>query len=52
MPLTYMNDSGRSVGEAMRFFKLDLKAVVVMHDELDLAPGKAQDKSRRRQRRS
>jgi peptidyl-tRNA hydrolase, PTH1 family len=40
MPQTYMNDSGQSVGEAMRFFKLDLKAVVVLHDELDLAPGK------------
>ena len=40
MPQTYMNDSGQSVGEAMRFFKLDLKDVVVLHDELDLAPGK------------
>jgi PTH1 family peptidyl-tRNA hydrolase len=40
MPQTYMNDSGQSVGEAMRFHKLDVKAVVVLHDELDLAPGK------------
>ena len=40
MPTTYMNDSGRSVGEAMRFFKLGLDAVIVIHDELDLAPGK------------
>ena len=40
MPQTYMNDSGQSVGQAMRFYKLDLKAVVVLHDELDLAPGK------------
>jgi PTH1 family peptidyl-tRNA hydrolase len=40
MPHTYMNESGRSVGEAMRFHKLDLKAVVVIHDELDLAPAK------------
>ena len=40
MPQTYMNDSGQSVGEAMRFHKLDLHAVVVLHDELDLAPGK------------
>ncbi len=40
MPQTYMNDSGQSVGEAMRFHKLDLTAVVVLHDELDLAPGK------------
>jgi PTH1 family peptidyl-tRNA hydrolase len=35
-----MNESGRSVGEAMRFYKLDLPDVVVFHDELDLAPGK------------
>jgi len=40
MPQTYMNDSGQSVGEAMRFHKLDLNGVVVLHDELDLAPGK------------
>jgi PTH1 family peptidyl-tRNA hydrolase len=40
MPQTFMNESGQSVGEAMRFLKLDVKAVVVLHDELDLAPGK------------
>lgn len=40
LPQTYMNESGQSVGEAMRFHKLDLKAVVVLHDELDLAPAK------------
>ena len=39
-PLTYMNESGRSVGEALRFYKLTPDAVVVLHDELDLAPGK------------
>jgi len=39
-PQTYMNESGQSVGEAMRFHKLDLGAVVVLHDELDLAPAK------------
>jgi PTH1 family peptidyl-tRNA hydrolase len=39
-PQNYMNESGQSVGEAMRFFKLDVKAVVVLHDELDLAPAK------------
>jgi peptidyl-tRNA hydrolase, PTH1 family len=44
MPQTYMNESGRSVGEAMRFYKLDLGAVVVMHDELDLAPAKVRVK--------
>ena len=43
-PQTYMNESGRSVGEAMRFYKLDLSAVVVIHDELDLAPAKARIK--------
>ena len=43
-PQTYMNESGRSVGEAMRFFKLDLGAIVVVHDELDLAPGKVRVK--------
>src|SRR5687767_3840507 len=39
-PQTYMNESGRSVGEAIRFYKLDLADVIVFHDELDLAPGK------------
>lgn len=44
MPQTYMNESGRSVGEALRFYKLDLGAIVVMHDELDLAPAKVRVK--------
>jgi PTH1 family peptidyl-tRNA hydrolase len=39
-PETYMNDSGRSVAEAQRFFKIPLDDVVVFHDELDLAPAK------------
>lgn len=39
-PETYMNKSGQSVGEAMRFFKLTPGDVVVFHDEIDLAPGK------------
>ena len=39
-PQTFMNDSGRSVGEAMRFFKIRLEDVVVFYDELDLAPGR------------
>ena len=39
-PETYMNLSGQSVGEAMRFFRLDPADVVTFHDELDLAPGK------------
>jgi PTH1 family peptidyl-tRNA hydrolase len=39
-PQTFMNLSGQSVGEAMRFYKLTPADVVVFHDELDLAPGK------------
>ena len=37
-PHTYMNESGRSVGAALRFFKLDVGDVTVFHDELDLVP--------------
>ena len=44
-PQTYMNLSGRSVGPAMRFFKLPLDAVVVIHDEIDLAAGKLKVKT-------
>ena len=43
-PATYMNESGRSVGEAMRFYKLELDALTVFHDELDLAPFKVKVK--------
>lgn len=43
-PMTFMNLSGQSVGEAMRFFKLEPADVTVFHDELDLAPGKARVK--------
>jgi len=39
-PQTYMNESGRAVGEALRFFKLAPEDVVVLYDEIDLAPGK------------
>lgn len=39
-PATFMNESGRSVGEALRFYKLGTEALTVFHDELDLAPGK------------
>jgi len=39
-PETYMNESGRAVAEAMRFFKIPLGGVSVFHDELDLAPAK------------
>ena len=43
-PQTYMNDSGRSVGAALRYAKLDLGSLIVIHDELDLAPGKVRVK--------
>ncbi|WP_062762374.1 aminoacyl-tRNA hydrolase [Falsirhodobacter sp. alg1] len=39
-PDTFMNLSGQSVGEAMRFWKMAPADVIVFHDELDLAPGK------------
>lgn len=38
-PQTFMNLSGQSVGEAMRYLKLTPADVIVLHDELDLAPG-------------
>ncbi len=44
-PQTFMNRSGQSVGEAMRFYKLESTDVVVFHDELDLAPGKVRVKA-------
>ncbi len=37
-PATFMNESGRSIGEAMRFFKLTPEDVTVFYDELDLDP--------------
>ncbi len=39
-PETYMNNSGRSVGQAVRFYKLAPADVIVIHDEIDLAAGK------------
>ncbi|RUO99492.1 aminoacyl-tRNA hydrolase [Hyphomicrobium sp.] len=44
-PETYMNESGRAVGEAMRFLKIPLADIYVFHDELDLAPGKVKVKA-------
>jgi peptidyl-tRNA hydrolase, PTH1 family len=41
-PQTYMNESGRSVGAAVRFFKLEPDALLVVHDEADLEPGRLQ----------
>lgn len=43
-PETFMNLSGQSVGEAMRFYKLEPGDVTVFHDELDIAPGKCRVK--------
>lgn len=43
-PATFMNESGRSVGEALRFYKVGTDALIVFHDELDLAPFKAKVK--------
>lgn len=39
-PATFMNESGRAVSEALRFYKLDMADLTVFHDELDLAPMK------------
>ena len=41
-PETYMNDSGRSVGAAVRFFKLEPEQVLVVHDDVDLEAGRLQ----------
>ncbi|MGZ5198795.1 MAG: aminoacyl-tRNA hydrolase [Telluria sp.] len=40
-PLTFMNRSGQSVGALARFFKIKPEEVLVVHDELDIAPGVA-----------
>lgn len=40
-PQTYMNLSGESVGEAMRFYKIPIENIIVIHDELDLDFGDA-----------
>lgn len=44
-PTTFMNLSGQSVGEALRFHKLESTDLTVFHDELDLSPGKVRVKS-------
>ncbi len=43
-PKTFMNDSGRAVGSALRYYKLKARDVTAIHDELDLAPGKVRVK--------
>ncbi|MGE3987750.1 aminoacyl-tRNA hydrolase [Pseudorhodoplanes sp.] len=44
LPGTFMNESGRAVGEAANFYKIGLDDIAVVHDELDLAPGKVRIK--------
>jgi PTH1 family peptidyl-tRNA hydrolase len=44
-PQTYMNDSGRAIGEAARFFQIAPDNIVVLHDELDLPLGKVRAKT-------
>lgn len=44
-PLTFMNDSGQAVGEAMRFYKLEPEQVIVFYDEMDLEAGKLKVKT-------
>src|ERR687895_573573 len=41
-PETYMNESGRSLGAAARFFKAEPDALLVVHDDVDLEPGRLQ----------
>ena len=41
-PQTYMNESGRSVGAAVRFFKIESERLLVVHDEVDLEPNRLQ----------
>ena len=45
LPGTYMNESGRAVAEATHFYKLGLDDIVVIHDEIDLVPGKVRVKT-------
>ena len=44
-PETYMNESGRSVGAAARFFKVPPEQVLVAHDDVDLESGRLQARS-------
>jgi PTH1 family peptidyl-tRNA hydrolase len=44
-PMTFMNESGLSVGEAARYLKVPIQGIVVIHDEVDLVPGKIRAKA-------
>ncbi len=39
-PLTYMNNSGKSASQIVKFYKIDLNKIIVIYDDLDLATGK------------
>ena len=43
-PLTYMNNSGEAVGQFVKFYKIPLENIIVIHDELDIATGKVKTK--------
>ncbi len=43
-PKTFVNDSGRSVAAAMRYHRLGVRDLIVLHDDLDLKPGKVRVK--------
>ena len=45
LPGTYMNESGRAVQEAARFYKVEPNQILVFHDELELKPGKVRVKT-------
>ena len=45
LPGTYMNESGRAVAEAAHFYKLGLSEIIVIHDEIELPPGKVRVKT-------
>jgi PTH1 family peptidyl-tRNA hydrolase len=45
LPGTFMNESGRAVGEAAHFYKLPPAAITVFHDEIELRPGKVRVKT-------
>lgn len=44
-PMTYMNESGQSIGKTASFYKIDASRIVIFHDELDLDPGKVRVKT-------
>ncbi len=44
-PQTFYNETGRAVAEAVRFYKIDRADVIVVHDEIDLAPGRLRMKA-------